>query len=136
MALSMKQGFLRVGVLLSIFWMVGVIGLAVYEKDDGDHDCAVKSRMADCHHHYFWAWREPLPGENDKSGKHGKGDNAVRLNLGSIKLELEVPNPPVYGLDMQRLLVTMFCPLAAFWGLFFGLTWCAAGFRKGQALKP
>ena len=136
MASKTARGLSRIGILLSIIWIILVGGVALHEKQDKRPMCmAVQDEVRSCHH-YFYKWMKPEAGarnrhaddEDDNSDE--AEDNHISLNLGKLRLNLETAAPRVYRLDEQAFATLLLSPLAAIWLLALGIGWCVAGFRE------
>lgn len=128
---SLSRGLARIGVLLSIVWIVIVAGTAAHEAQDKQEICAMTPDLGHCRH-FFYTWQsdnERTEREDDSARDDRKRPERLLLNLGKVMLKVESGRPPVYRLDAQNLLLAIFAPLLALWGLGVGIVWCADGFR-------
>ena len=129
MSAKINRGLSRIGILLSIIWIVLVAVTAVQEAGDRRELCAVTPDLGHCRH-FFYTWQHPAaPGRANSDEKDDDGQ--ISLHLGKLQLNLDTTGrPPVYRLDAQNLLLGLFGPLALLWLLGFGIAWCADGFRE------
>lgn len=127
-----KRGLARIGILLSIIWIIVVAGVAMHEADDKRAMCAITPDVRGCHH-FFYTWQRPSEDEKtqaqDDTNGQGKQPGHLSLNIGKMHLEID-SRAPVYKLDPEKLLLGLFGPLAALWFLGLGLSWCADGFKE------
>lgn len=134
MSPAMKTGLIRVGVLLSVVWVLAVSAVALHEGRDEGKLCGVTdATVSRACHQFFWEWRRPADDDNPAAAtqepKDGK-DQSIRLRLGKLSLDLRRDRPLVHRFNPVRFAVGMFGPLVALWGFGFGLAWCMAGFQK------
>ncbi len=130
MASSVNKGFVRAGIMLSVLWMIAVGGYAAMEGNNRNDACAIAPNAGYCHYH-FWAWVAPpssvqtaKPREDETSEERLK-----RAIVKTLVTAIDEVQAREFRLQPGPLLLWMFAPLAALWGLGLGLTWVAQGFR-------
>lgn len=131
MAASVNKGLIRAGIFLSVLWIIAVGIYAAAEGNRRNDACALTPNAGYCQH-MFWAWgappssvrtEKPNPAETSE-------ERLKRAIVKTIVTAIDEVQAREFRLQPDRLLIGMFAPLAVLWGLGFGLTWVAQGFRQ------
>lgn len=138
MASKLNRGFIRIGILLSIVWIIVVAGTAAHEAGDRREFCAMTPTLGHCRH-FFYTWQSDngdgargSDADESAGGDDRKKAERLLLDFGKVMLKVETGQPPVYRLNAENLILALFAPLLALWALGFGLAWCAAGFKENK----
>lgn len=131
MAVSMNKGLVRVGIFLSVLWIIAV---GVYAAAEGNHRndaCAITPNAGYCHYK-FWAWVAPQSSVQTTRPRADETseERLKRAIVKTIVTAIDEVQAREFRLQPDRLLIGMFAPLAVMWGLGFGLAWVVQGFRQ------
>jgi hypothetical protein len=132
MSPAMKTGFVRVGVLLSILWILVVAGIAFHEGHDESKLCSVSDMtVAQSCHQFFWVWQRPEDAQNPQaSSDQDQKDQGIHIHIGKLNLDVARGKPLEHHINVEHLIIGLFGPLIVLWGIGFGIFWCVAGFAK------
>jgi hypothetical protein len=130
---AMKTGLIRVGTLLSIVWVVIVGAVAFRESQDQGKLCgATDMTVSRACHQFFWDWKRP-DNDDDPAAQQGEQDDkdkSIHLHIGKLKIDVQRARPLEHRFNPVHFAVGLLGPLAALWGIGFGIVWCLAGFQK------
>lgn len=143
MAVSLSTGFVRIGVLLSVVWVLGVFAMVIIESNKRNNLCAATPTVRMCKH-MFWAWETPegdktLPGEKTAETPAAEEKPEAPRPLGhvlarkiaeGIVRQIEKVESREFKIQPQRVAMGIFGPLALFWALGYGIAWCVMGFKQ------
>ena len=133
MSPSTKTGLFRVGIVLSILWVLIVAGVTLHESQDESKLCsATDMTLPQPCHQFFWTWKRPDDSaQPQKQAKEDK-DQGIHIHFGKINVDVERAMPLEHHLNVEHLLLGLFGPLIAIWGIGFGIVWCAEGVAKAK----
>jgi hypothetical protein len=135
MSPSLKTGLVRVCLLLTFLWVAGVGGITLHESMDQPKLCSASDMVvAPACHQFFWKWQRPDETEDAKAPAKGDDqdtkDQGIHVHFGKINIDVQRSHPLEHHLNVEHLVMGLLLPLAAFWGIGFGVAWCVDGFRK------
>lgn len=134
MSPSTKTGLFRLCILLSVVWVLIVGAVTFHESQDKRKLCSASDMLvAPACHQFFWKWElpddtAPATAEKDPEQK----DQGIHVHIGKINIDVERAKALEHRLNVEHLVLGLVLPLAAIWGLGFGIAWCADGFRKSK----
>ena len=135
MSPSTKTGLFRIGILLSIIWVLAVGAITLQEGQDQSKLCsATDMTLPRPCHQLFWSWERPQDKtQQQQAAKNGDDkDQGIHIHIGKINVDVERGQPLEHHLNVAHLLLGLFGPLLALWGIGYGVVWCVEGFSKGK----
>lgn len=140
MASSVNTGLIRIGILLSVIWVLAVGAFAFAEGNRRNDLCAITPETGPCKR-FFWKWENPPRAtstvdaldenkEQKAEAEKPKRGFLTRKLAAAIVKGVETVKGREFRPQPGRIAAAIFGPLALFWALGFGVVWCVAGFRK------
>lgn len=130
----MKSGLVRVGALLSVLWVVVVGAVALHENQDQSKLCgATDMTVSRACHQFFFEWKRPADDDNPAAAQQEQQDDkdkGIHIHIGKINVDVQRARPLEHRFNPVHFALGLFGPLAALWGIGFGVVWCMAGFQK------
>ncbi len=129
MASTVNTGLVRVGVLLSIVWVIFIAGFVMMEGQRRNGLCAAAPQYGYCRH-IFWAWETPPGAELTAAQQQEPPEEQLkRVLIKKLAQAIDNVKQREFRLQPGRILFALFGPLALCWSLGYGVAWCAAGFK-------
>lgn len=129
---AISKGMVRVGVLLSVIWVLAVGAMVGIDGNRRNNACAAAPVTGLCRH-FFWAWELP-PVVADKPAQPKEGEKAEdrlrRALVHTLAKVIEETQEREFRLRPDRIALAIFAPLLLGWGLGFGVAWTMQGFKE------